>query len=343
MSVRPHPSKSRREPGKWWYIDIGRGDNRTKQVFHGSFEEAKIIEKNIRQQRPLDVPTVAPKIKDMILPFLDWYKGEASSRTIRDIKFSIDLYFIEWFGNLQPQQLTLQIFNDFKKSLTERRLAPVTINKHLNYFSSLLKWAVNHGHCQELPFRIPRYAKKRTTAAPKQPLTQRQVDAIYRHIEVEYRLPYLLMVDHGLRQEEAMNVKIEDINEGNKTIQVLGKGSKYRVVPFMSHRFVEELCKILSIRFEGPLVVNPKTGKAYVTIWKAIKRAANSSGITRNVNHHLLRHTFSALAAESGMNPHALQRILGHASIETTNQIYTNVSRDFVGDEARILMDKKGR
>ena len=41
------------------------------------------------------------------------------------------------------------------------------------------------------------------------------------------------------------------------------------------------------------------------------------------------------------MNAHALQRILGHASIETTNKIYTNVSRDFVGEEGRALMEKK--
>jgi len=148
------------------------------------------------------------------------------------------------------------------------------------------------------------------------------------------------MVEHGLRQEEAMNISVEDINESNRTIRVLGKGNKYRVVPFMSSRFMEELGKALEERIEGPLVINPKTGKAYVTIWKAIKRSAKKAGVTREVNHHLLRHTFSTMAAENGMNAHALQKILGHASIETTNKIYTNVSRDFVGDEARLLMKK---
>lgn len=342
MSVEQHPTKSKRYPGRWWYVIIGSGKNRTRVPFEGSFEEAANFERTLRQQRaaPASV-AVAPKIKELILPFLDWYRGEASPRTIRDIRFSIDLYFIQWFGNLRPDQLSLQLFQDFKGHLAENGLAPVTINKHLNYFSTIMKWAVEHGHCQELPFRLPRYHKKRTTAEPKQPLTQRQVDAMYRHLEPEYRLAFLLMVDHGLRQEEAMNIKVEDINEANRTIRVLGKGNKYRQVPFMSSRFMAELDTVLNVKMEGPLSVNPKTGKAFVTIWKPIKRAAVAAGITRSVNHHLLRHTFAALAAENGMNAHALQRILGHASIETTNKIYTNVSRDFVGEEGRAMMEKK--
>lgn len=341
MSVRPHPSKSKTEPGRWWHIDCGHGSARKRLVFHGSYEDAVKIERGLRQQRPTEVPSVAPKIKELILPFLEWYKNEASPRTIRDIRFSIDLYFVPWFGSLQPRQLTLQHFNDFKSSLLEQGLSATTINKHLNYFSSLLKWAVAHDHCQELPFRLPRFSKKRTVSAPKQPLTQRQVDALYKYIEPEYRLLFLLMVDHGLRQEEAMNLRVEDIDEANKNIRVKGKGSKYRMVPFMSDQFEEVLKSVLSEKVDGPLVVNSKTGLPYATIWKPLKRAAKKAGFTREVNHHLLRHTFATLAAENGMNPHALQRILGHSSIETTNKIYTNVSRDFVGDEARRLRDKK--
>lgn len=341
MSIRPHPTKSKKEPGRWWQIEIGRGERRTTVVFQGTYAEAAQLERSIRQQHANVPVLVVPKIKELVLPFLDWYVGEASPRTIRDIRFTIDLYLIPWFGNLQPRQLSKQLFDDFKARLTEQGLAPVTINKHLNYFSSLLKWAAEHGHCEELPFRIPRYQKKRTVAEPKQPLTQRQVDAIYAHLEPEYRLLYLLMVDHGLRQEEAMRIAVEDINEAHRTIRVLGKGNKYRTVPFMSDRFEYELNILLAVRKQGPLAVNPMTGKPYVTIWKAIKRAAKVADITREVNHHLLRHTFSALAAENGMNPHALQRILGHASIETTNKIYTHVSRDFVGDEARALQKKR--
>ncbi len=354
MSVRPHPTKSKKDPGRWWYVILGRGKNRTYTPFNGTFEEAARFEKGLLQQTAaVVIPAAAPRIKEMIIPFLDWYKEEASPRTIRDFRFSIDLYFVPWFGNLQPRQLSLQLFNDFKSSLIEKGLAPVTVNKHLNYFSSLLKWGVEYGHCQELSFKIPRYQKKRTAAERKQPLSQRQVDALYLHIEPKYRLLLLLMVDHGLRQEEAVNIKVSDINEDNKTIIVFGKGSKYRIVPFMSTRFIDELEEALKTRIDGYLVVHPATkaekekgiipNRPYTTIWKAIKRAATKAGITREVNHHLLRHTFSTSAAENGMNPHALQKILGHASIETTNQIYTNVGQDFVGDAGRILIERKGR
>ena len=75
-------------------------------------------------------------------------------------------------------------------------------------------------------------------------------------------------------------------------------------------------------------------------MWREIKRAAVLAGITRKVNHHILRHTFATLAAESGMNPHALQRILGHSDLSTTTKIYTNVSKDFVGKEAEIMRNK---
>jgi len=233
------------------------------------------------------------------------------------------------------------LFNDFKAKLLNDGLTPTTINKHLNYFSSVLRFGAANGYCQELTFKIPRFPKKKTTPEEEtKPLTRRQLNAIYAYISPEYRLMFLLMADHGLRLEEALKLKIEDIDENRKTISVLGKGNKRRTVPFMSDRFEAELDIALAKRLDGYLNVNPRSGDRYATMWKELKRAAKLAGVTRKVNHHILRHTFATLAAESGMNPHALQRILGHESIETTNKIYTNVSRDFVGDEAKAMREK---
>lgn len=343
MSVRPHPSKSKREPGKWWQIDVGRGEKRIRVVYNGTFAEAAEINKSLHRKLPgQQVSNLELPFKDLVLPFLQWYRQEFSARTVRDINFSIDIYFIPWFGSLTVSQFSSQMMQDFRSKMLDKGLAPVTINKHLNYLSSMIKWAVKKGLCRPLTFELPRFSKKRTGAEPKQALTQRQVDALYNALEPRYRLAFSLMADHGLRQEEAMRLEVEDIDEARKTILVLGKGNKYRPVPFMSDRFEVEVSHAIDGRFSGPLVVNERTGKAFVTIWKALERAVAKIGLNRPVNHHLLRHTFATLAAENGMNAHALQRILGHSSIETTNKIYTHVTRDFVGDEARLLRERKG-
>lgn len=134
-----------------------------------------------------------------------------------------------------------------------------------------------------------------------------------------------------------MTLMADDVNESHKTVTVKGKGSKYRTIPWTSNRLASELLKALDKRQTGHLVVNKSTAKPYYSIRKALLRAAKKAGIERDIDHHLLRHTFLTLAAEKGIMPHALQQIAGHSSIETTNKIYTHVRRDFVRDEVEKI------
>ena len=346
MPVYPHSTKHKRYPGEtWWTVQTGSGKNRIRVSFEGSFVEAQEYERNlVKHLNSGSEPelVVAPRIKDLILPFLEWAKNELAPRTIRDYHFSIDLYLIKYFGNLRPDQLSISLFNDFKSDLIDAGLSPTTINKHLNYLSSIIKHGVDAGSCQPLTFIIPRFSNKRTVAEPKKPLTSRQLDAIYKHIRPHYRLLFLLMSDQGLRIDEAVRMRVEDVDEQHKQLIVYGKGSKYRRVPFLSDRFEKELYKVLDNKLEGYLTVSEKTGERHATMWKELKRAVKLSGMTRpGVNQHLLRHTAATLMAERGMSMLALQLILGHASITTTEKIYVNAGISFVGDEARKYRDKK--
>jgi len=342
MSVIPHPTKHRTIKGEtWWYVDTGKGRDRKRYPLEGSFADAKKMELNIRQNTPGKKIPDSPAIKDLILPFLAWYKGEVATTTYEDINDTISIYVIPHFGNLQPEQLTVSRFNDFKLFTLEKGLKPVTVNKHLNYFSSLLRWAAdNVDGVQELPFRIPRFPKKKTQSEKVQPLTKRQVDAIYGHIQLRHRLSFLLMADMGLRAFEALNLTVEDVNEKNKCITFIGKGNKERTVPYMSDRFENEINKVLNSRLDGYLVINPKSGKPYVTIRRELERAVKLAGLSRYVNHHLLRHTFASLTAEGGISPYVLQKLLGHSSIDTTMKIYTHISKNFIGDEVAKFRKK---
>jgi integrase len=160
---------------------------------------------------------------------------------------------------------------------------------------------------------------------------------MYDIIEPEYKLLFLLMADMGLRREEALSARAEDVDEYHETMSVVGKGNKERILPWASDRFVDELKKVLDKRPAGHLTINPKTGERFVQIRKALNRAAQNAGLNRDVNPHLLRHSCLTNLAKKGMSPHALQQFAGHSSIETTNAIYVHIRSDFVGDEMRRI------
>ncbi len=338
MKVYPHPTKHKRYRGKlWWLIDIGSRKDRQRIPYEGSYESAVAIGQGLVQPEEIDQKTsLRTQIKELIVLFLTYYKNEVTPATLGDMNKTINSYIVPYFGLLRPLQVNDTVINEFKNDLLEKGLKPITINKHINYFSSILKWAAaNTDACGDMVFNLKRFPKKKTVSPQVVPLTKRQVDAVYNHIQPRFRLLFLLMSDQALRVHEAVKVKVEDVDEANELIHVSGKGNRVRQVPFMSDRFAEELGKVLSVKLDGYLVLNPQTKKPYVTIRKELERAAGKAGLTRHVNHHLLRHSCSTRLAEQNMNPHALQKILGHASIETTNKIYTHVSKDFVGNEAR--------
>ncbi|MCB2216244.1 MAG: site-specific integrase [Desulfobulbaceae bacterium] len=337
MAIRPHPTKSRKNPGKHWHIDVYVDGKRKFYPFEGSFDDAVEFERALRQAPADSTHGVAPRIKDLVLPFLQFYGSESSPATVRDASNCLKGPLIIVFGNLQPKQLTVTLFNQYRQKRLDEGVTKRTINKELSYLSSCLKWAAKEGFCQALPFRIPRYSAKMTKADPARPLTNRQIDALLQAIESEYKLLFLLMADAGLRKAEALNLTAEDIDENHRTIKVKGKGSKTRFIPFTTDRLVAALQGALEKRHSGPLTVNGRTDAAYDSIKKALIRAGKKAGIQQAITHHLLRHSFLTNAAEKGVSPAALQQLAGHSDIRTTMGIYVNVRRDFVRDEVEKL------
>lgn len=340
MRVIPHPSKHKKYPGEtWWVIDIGYDETRQRIPYEGEYLAAYELMLELCRDKPSRLNTLNPKIKDIAVDYLRWYKENRAATTYEDFRDTINLYILPNFGNLKVSQLTKQLLDDFKSNLIYAGLKPVTINKHINYFSGMLRWSEEHGGTP-LGFKIPRFPKAKTTPdKPVEPLTPSEVEAIYQHIEPHYRVPYLLMVEHGMRQTEALRLKIHDVDMYHEVFRVQGKGNKVRRVPFFSDRIVAEINKL---KKHGPyLVTNPQTGNPYATIWKALKRAAKAGFVYTKINHHTLRHTFATNCAKEGIEPYALQALMGHESIETTMNIYTHLGLDYVGREVAKIRSKK--
>lgn len=352
MSVRPLAKKGE----GWWVVDYypeGRKGRRRQFQFKGAKGEALALEQELR--RAPDAPMkVSPLVQDLVVHWLEWYQNEVATSTYKDARTSI-AHWLPYFGHFKPANITRVAISNYKSArlqeitnekAVERGEEPRytkkrTVNKELSYLSSCLKWAAAHGHSNDLPFQIKGFPAKQTKAAIVKGLTPRQIDKMYEVIEPQYKLLFLLMADMGLRRDEAINVRAEDVDEYHETLSVVGKGSKQRIIPWLSERFINELLKALNERPSGYLSVNSKTGKPYNQIRKCISRAGMKAKIERDVNPHLLRHSCLTNLAMQGMSPHALQQIAGHSSIETTNKIYVNIRQDYVRDEAMKI--RKGR
>lgn len=142
----------------------------------------------------------------------------------------------------------------------------------------------------------------------------------------------------GTRVTEIINLKISDLFFKEEIIRVFGKGSKERIVPIGSSaiRWVEEyLLKsrpFLEKKFKSENIVflNSRGMKlSRMGIWKIINRYTNESGVKREVHPHTFRHSFATHLLEGGADLRAVQEMLGHADISTT-QIYTHIDRDYI-------------
>ena len=139
----------------------------------------------------------------------------------------------------------------------------------------------------------------------------------------------------GLRVSELCNLKISDLYFDEGFIKVEGKGSKQRLVP-ISSRAIKEIRNWFVDRNGGwkikkdfeDYVFLARWGKniSRIMVFHLIKELAEKAGITKNISPHTFRHSFATHLLEGGANLRAIQSMLGHESIATT-EIYTHIDR----------------
>ena len=151
-----------------------------------------------------------------------------------------------------------------------------------------------------------------------------------------------LLYATGLRASELVNLTIAACNLNACFVRVRGKGSKERLVPFgqTTRVILEEYLstsrpKLLKGR-RSPILFTSNRGKAMTRIrfWQIINSMAQSSGITKNISPHMLRHSFARHLLAHGADLRSVQMMLGHSDIATT-QIYTHIDQERLKDVHR--------
>ncbi len=145
----------------------------------------------------------------------------------------------------------------------------------------------------------------------------------------------------GLRISELLTLQIRDIYEKQNFVRIFGKGRKERLVPISDtalkwiKRYSDQARPLLDRyqRSQGGLFLSVRgTAMSRMGFWKILKKYVDKAGIRKEIHPHTFRHSFATHLLENGADLRAVQEMLGHADISTT-QIYTHVDRTFLLQE----------
>lgn len=144
-----------------------------------------------------------------------------------------------------------------------------------------------------------------------------------------------LLYSTGLRVSECVGLDLEDIDFASKTIRVLGKGNKERIVP-IGQKAIERIRTYLHFReltlgsksSTKSLFINQRGARLSVrSVQRLVDKAIRDSGVSKKISPHVIRHTYATHLLNAGADLRAIQELLGHASLSTT-QKYTHLNLD---------------
>lgn len=255
--------------------------------------------------------------------------------------------FLEWLSDegIRPQDVVLDDLHRFASTLYDMSISPRSIARILSGVRSLYYFLLVEGYIEQDPTELLESPK--VGAHLPEVLTAEEIEAIESTIDQslpEERRDYTiieLLYSCGLRVSELCELCISDLSLKDGYMRVRGKGSKQRLVP-MSERMVELLEIWLQERSEMDIKPGEedyvflshrrKKHLSRITVFHNIKMYVERAGITKNISPHTFRHTFATHMLEGGANLRAIQAMLGHESIGTT-EIYTHIDRAYLKEQ----------
>ncbi|MEE4218117.1 MAG: tyrosine recombinase XerC [Xanthomonadales bacterium] len=269
--------------------------------------------------------------------YLDYLHTERglSPRTRDAYRRDLDLFAAE-LKRLEisdPGQVSEHGVRHFIARLHRQGLGARSIQRVLSALRGYYRWLMREG----LARHNPAIAIKAPRASKKLPKTL-DTDAVARLLDFKTDTPLALrdkammelFYSSGLRLSELASLRWDQIDPSSGLITVTGKGNKTRVVPLGSYA-AKALDAWQKVRgnfagFEEPCIFVSQRGKAISvrTIQSRIRHWARIQGIPQQVYPHLLRHSFASHMLESSGDLRAVQELLGHADISTT-QVYTHL------------------
>jgi integrase/recombinase XerD len=240
-----------------------------------------------------------------------------------------------------PSALTPALLRDFVYHLKDIGLAPSSIRRSVSATRTYFKFMIGEGQMSSDPSERLETPKKWRTLP--EVLSVEEVTRLLSAVSIDEPLVFRdramleLAYGAGLRVSEWIELGVQDLMLEESVIRVFGKGSKERLVPIGRSAigavgmYLRELRpKLERGEGKGRLFLNAR-GKplSRMGAWKILRKYVTIAKIEKHVSPHTLRHSFATHLLEGGADLRAVQEMLGHADISTT-QIYTHVDREYL-------------
>ena len=281
-------------------------------------------------------------MRDVILKFIDELKYEKnySKCTIEAYLKDLDLFLeylnennIKNYNSIDYQDIRLYI-----SYLYELKYNNKTISRHISSIKSFFKYLKSNNIIENNPCTLisnPKLDKKLPKYLNFED-TNKLLNAFdnNNYLGLRNSLILELLYSTGIRVSELTNIKIKDISLKDRTIRIVGKGSKERIVYFgeiclnLINEYLKNSYNKLNKNNLEYLLLS-KTGKKINDreIRAIIDDACKISGIKLHISPHTLRHTFATHMLNEGADLRSVQELLGHENLSTT-QIYTHLTND---------------
>ncbi len=257
----------------------------------------------------------------------------------RDLQRFVD--FAATRGATTPPDVTASLLRDFVYLLKDLGLSPASIRRSVSALRTWYRFLLADGIVVRDPSERLETPKKWRTLPDV--LTVAEVESLLLSPTMDDALVFRdralleLAYGAGLRVSEWTGIGVKDLLLEDGLVRVFGKGSKERLVP-IGRRAIGALAvylRELRPRLEkgegkGHLFLNSR-GRPLTRMgaWKILRGHVERAGIEKHVSPHTLRHSFATHLLEGGADLRAVQEMLGHADIATT-QIYTHVDREYL-------------
>ncbi len=274
--------------------------------------------------------------------YLSFERG-LSGRTVLAYNGDVErlVAWLEGRGIVDPNGVDHTVLRDYIYHLKDQGMAASSIRRALSSMRTYFSFLLEEGAVEMDPtdmLESPRAWRRLPTV-----LSREEVVAMLESPD-ESRSTFWrdraileLLYATGMRVSELTQLRLLDVEAEERLLRVRGKGGKERLVPFGSAaatalaRYLHEVRPRLDRgKGEGRIFLNVRgTPLTRMAVWQLVKDAATGAGLEKRVSPHTLRHSFATHLLEGGADLAAVQELLGHVDI-TTTQIYTHLDRDHI-------------